>query len=484
MNFSFGKVRSIQVLVVGGLIVAAVFGVSRPAFADPHAMFYTVSGQQQLFFNMLAALDQADYVESATQAPGSPKTISREGLLDNRGQAGFGKTNNTILNATETSLNNILTRNITLEGQDLWTTYIGFQIALEAQRRKDTAALLEYYCQRVLGIKNCQQNAEGPLTAEARKATATEIRPLDPWIRAVADGVGVLFSGTPSDKAERQRRLNPKNPDPNKAKAFNPYIALINKSIAGNSEKQLLWDSIVSPIASFGAAKLNPQVFDNLVFEDGVVTLSDDATLDDYARTLASLGSLSTSLLEARFGAEQQRLAEAQQLTVDGVKADTYAIPYTLEGEIGEIGTGVKVAAIVKAGQAQGLSNGLTDLVGNPNYVGTRQSPGQTRLINSQSGKAAGISSDGTVLGTSSDAKTGRVAGDSDEESGEIKNEVSGPINDAEEDPSLDIGRSIDEDFFTRLLQEEAGVNQPGIGVTTEDVIKQYGNQIINEGGS
>lgn len=49
------------------------------AFADPHAVFYTDTGQKQVFFNVLAALNQADYVE----VPGTPtiapiKTIGDE----------------------------------------------------------------------------------------------------------------------------------------------------------------------------------------------------------------------------------------------------------------------------------------------------------------------------------------------------------------------------------------------------------------------
>ncbi|MDP3685443.1 MAG: hypothetical protein Q8R32_01270 [bacterium] len=39
------------------------------AFADPHATFFTDRAQEQLFFNVLAALNQADYVEPPDQPP-------------------------------------------------------------------------------------------------------------------------------------------------------------------------------------------------------------------------------------------------------------------------------------------------------------------------------------------------------------------------------------------------------------------------------
>ena len=65
--------------VTAAAVLVILFGLNtQTAFADPHAVFYTVSGQQQLFFNMLAALDQADYVEPAKPTVGLPSGESRE----------------------------------------------------------------------------------------------------------------------------------------------------------------------------------------------------------------------------------------------------------------------------------------------------------------------------------------------------------------------------------------------------------------------
>lgn len=52
-----------------GIALAFGFLVSpRVAFADPHAIFFTDRAQEQVFYNILAALNQADYVEN----PGQP----------------------------------------------------------------------------------------------------------------------------------------------------------------------------------------------------------------------------------------------------------------------------------------------------------------------------------------------------------------------------------------------------------------------------
>src|SRR3989344_8087260 len=92
-------------LIAGGSFIA-LFSLSAPtAHADPHAVFYTTIGQQQLFFNVLAALDQADYVE--------PKEL-REKLLGQRTDTGFlsASTEAPSVVATRTDLASILSRSV------------------------------------------------------------------------------------------------------------------------------------------------------------------------------------------------------------------------------------------------------------------------------------------------------------------------------------------------------------------------------------
>ena len=64
------------------------------AQADPHAVFYTAIGQRQFFFNTLAALDQADYVEPATADAG---VESREALEKQRTTAGLAPESNAVV---------------------------------------------------------------------------------------------------------------------------------------------------------------------------------------------------------------------------------------------------------------------------------------------------------------------------------------------------------------------------------------------------
>lgn len=65
--------RSVAFSITGGVL--ALLGallLAKPAYADPHAVFYTDRGQAQLFYNVLAALNQADYVEPPQGNEGSP----------------------------------------------------------------------------------------------------------------------------------------------------------------------------------------------------------------------------------------------------------------------------------------------------------------------------------------------------------------------------------------------------------------------------
>src|SRR5436190_6461382 len=122
---------------LGLFLVGLAFMGNKIAYADPHAVFYTATGQEQLFFNVLAGLNQADYVEPAVPQTGTPAGQSRQDL--NQAQQTATKSGgnlNSVLNAGKTKLSSVLTRNITLEGNDVWSSYQAFQLALEAARRR------------------------------------------------------------------------------------------------------------------------------------------------------------------------------------------------------------------------------------------------------------------------------------------------------------------------------------------------------------
>lgn len=76
---------------LGALLMLGTF-LLRPgeALADPHAMFFTDRAQEQLFYNVLAALNQADFVEppqhdqfgNRTALDGTPPIESVERIGD------------------------------------------------------------------------------------------------------------------------------------------------------------------------------------------------------------------------------------------------------------------------------------------------------------------------------------------------------------------------------------------------------------------
>jgi hypothetical protein len=135
-------------LMVVLVVVVAVAGIlvwPRPAKADPHAVFYTAIGQRQLFLNFLAALDQADYVEPAVG------DLSREELDKKLKAADQIATVSETLDATKTDLAAVVSRLITLDGTDLWTNYLAYQIASGSAQKANTNAYIEELCARALG---------------------------------------------------------------------------------------------------------------------------------------------------------------------------------------------------------------------------------------------------------------------------------------------------------------------------------------------
>jgi hypothetical protein len=97
----FSASLTAKLLFVVLFILLAVVIITKPHFAlaDPHAMFYTDRGQEQVFYNVLAALNQADYVEpppqpsldpaspipnpTATYSPTSPPNIDYNARIGN-----------------------------------------------------------------------------------------------------------------------------------------------------------------------------------------------------------------------------------------------------------------------------------------------------------------------------------------------------------------------------------------------------------------
>lgn len=146
----------VAVLVLCALISA---GWARPAKADPHGIFFTVIGQQQLFFNVLAALNQADYVETVQLR--QQLAAKRDAVLnDPQGR----------LEATNTDLSDVLTRSVTLDGNDAEEARILREIANEDSRRRNDEALKAILCQIAFGVERCVQEGRDPAEVAREKA--------------------------------------------------------------------------------------------------------------------------------------------------------------------------------------------------------------------------------------------------------------------------------------------------------------------------
>ncbi|MBI4022509.1 MAG: hypothetical protein HY372_04055 [Candidatus Andersenbacteria bacterium] len=264
-------------LCLGFVLLGFVFFRPQTAWADPHAIFYTAIGQQQLFFNVLAALDQADYVELQ---------FDREQLYKDRAgvtaEPTFAREGQLLVQATEVEqatsasdpgVSTLVNRPVTLEGADLYTDYLVRLFGAETGRRNAMSELLRALCGYGLGLADCEFDTNlkkiEEITADREKAMVLDA--LKWQARPFTDGVlGAAFSGTAQDKDERLERLNlsrgiPIAPRPGLSAssfemfplAFSPDIAkwrdYINKLPKGTKEyhERLLNDLLLMVINEY-----------------------------------------------------------------------------------------------------------------------------------------------------------------------------------------------------------------------------------------
>lgn len=262
--FIMKRGRYLGILLILLLVGSGILAVPRPAKADPHAMFYTAIGQRQLFFNFLAALDQADYVEPATGQ------FSREELADKRTEAGLPPEDNGVLTATKTDLASVITRGVTLEGQDLWTAYQRFQLALEASRRNSTNELARKFCEHALGIIGCdpskldnrQQDRAIEQDLIAESATAVFERGTQ---AAFASG---STNGIYGDDQATRDKIDKGKSQPTQFYAYDPSIALLRELAGKDTSKQQFIDTIFGVAEnSFLPTALDPHVLDDIQYD-------------------------------------------------------------------------------------------------------------------------------------------------------------------------------------------------------------------------
>lgn len=416
-------------------VFVAIFTVfSSPVYADPHAVFYTDRAQEQLFYNVLAALNQADYVEPATG------TFSRENLVLDRqriapspfpGQspspelAFIGESNPT-LNATRTNLPGVVTRNITLEGNDLWTAYLFQQFALETDVRRSLSKLARIICTDALGQTGCN-NQPGPSQNQST-AFPTEVGPYTEQENLSL--VSILSSGTENERQFQDRLTgtgigspefnlgtpgasHPEPPVPENLKFPRPNSSEIAALRADTQNKpealNIVNQTTEGIIASQYGTGLDPTIFSKFTLSDkGEVKLPDDATFDDYLDVIKGISSLVPASIEiAERGREQG--ANFKQY-----REQTPALAkYTLTkeeggGVVATINTpSTAIEAQINAG-AQQLVNGTNDQKIASNLEIT--TPGTNPLLPAKIGGVAGITTDSAAPS----AQTGEVAGITD----------------------------------------------------------------------
>lgn len=280
--------RAIPVLAVGVLVF---MGTTHIAHADPHAVFYTAIGQQQLFFNVLAALDQADYVEPKSGASG----LSREELLRDRSDTEFGNpSDDNRLTTTRTNLSSVLTRNITLEGYDLWTAYQLQNRANDFQRRIGVSEYARLLCQHALGIPLC--NTED-FSAYSERANAIVTDPVERALLPIERGaLAVLLSGSPHDQEIRRQIVaseqNKKDPF---SWEYNSAIAAAWEAVSGDTQKQELLDSMLSDtLTAFVPAQVDPSVYDN------IASINPDGTINHTYRLAGTVPAGTVLAQESR----------------------------------------------------------------------------------------------------------------------------------------------------------------------------------------
>ncbi len=404
---------SLAILFLGGLIL---FVQSSPAYADPHAVFYTAVGQQQLFFNTLSALDQADYVEPATSGPGTPPGTSREDLLKERTQAGFGPEEDKKVAATETKLSGILNRNITLEGQDLWTAYLTHQFALEVARRTATDEVLRVYCERGLGRPGCSNKPE-----DQKRDEAFVVNPNTEINKPILQGNAALDSGTEADQAIRQKIVA--NQAPQEARPYNEFIAEAREHNKNDPAKAQAIERLAAAASNVGSNAVDPHVYDDLQIDEEGNVISTAETIDEFTNSLASLSDQPSAYLTTKIN-YQKRAQIAQDITTDsGVKADTDITPKKgssgAKGNIGSIDEIITTPVRAKTALIDAGSDIIGQEATNLAYAVPKgeNTPGKQELVNRPpAGQTKGIrtsSNNEEVVSqaTQDSAKEGKVAG-------------------------------------------------------------------------
>lgn len=334
--------------------------VSKPAHADPHAVFYTAIGQQQLFFNVLAALDQADYVEPK-EGEGA---LSRQALLQARDDAakklqqeqgvenptGYPPESFPVLESTKTDLSSVLSRGITLEGQDLWTSYLLHQAALEQERRAHLNGLINILC----------NTGEGRCNGDRNPADTFVIDPLRfAFNSVVKGGISALLSNRDPNSAsqaelqgEVQNAIKDVRPQPI---AFDEGVAGLRENTAGNTDKASVVEGVANSVAhDYQGSGVNSHALDDIKIDPQTgqpsFTFSPTDSKASVGRQIATLNNVLTLPLTmqdaAARGVASVATQQAGEVNDNGSLADTYPVFVPGTGDTPHIaGVGIQNSA-------------------------------------------------------------------------------------------------------------------------------------------
>ncbi len=409
--------------IFGVALSLLVFGIlvfPKPAQADPHAVFYTAIGQRQLFFNFLAALDQADYVEPATG------NLSREELAAKLKAADQTSTVSETLDETRTDLSAVLTRLITLDGTDLWTNYLALQIAKEAAQATDTTAYVELLCAQGLGRFYSGPKEFCDTHAPVGKASIDRKRAMvvDPQERtgvAYQHGLDIVDSSK-DPESDYQKYLKyldkPSTRDGDIAPDFpvpiDESIAALRAKTSKDPVKKLAIDRLSAAAAEpFQASYVNDNTFDFLKStSDGSVELRDPGNIDGNSKIdfyMAAVQGISD--LPQQFAATAAR----------GVSiAEEHLAASETEGALAPVNSQSRQAT--KAG-AQQVLLGREVEIASPPYVNREQIAAAFNALGSANAVPQGVPASADVIpgtdpevdrnpdvaGTQDDQRAGRV---------------------------------------------------------------------------
>lgn len=375
------------------LFSISVLTFARPAYADPHAVFYTDRAQEQFFYNSLAALNQADFVEpslsdgtgrtreellgrrSAAVAQNQPVTPPKQGQSEN-----FIQEQNPLITQTHTDLPAILSRSVTLEGNDLWTAYLVNQFALETATRRSTSELARIFCERGLGRVGCSSEPKaqqqesafitkpaslvGELKVGASAALSSGDAEAKKISQSILDGETISGANGFNNTATNDPIFKIERPE-------DASLAALRKNESANEETSNLINTLASSITNLGS-RINPDMFSGVTFDsEGSPRVAKDATFDEYTEKLFQLASLPSELLSVRSRSEQL-IRNSQAYRTNSTAVADYILESKSNDGSGSLLAKITTPASTKLAAINALAELEAEAAVNQNYTNPR----------------------------------------------------------------------------------------------------------------